>query len=490
MTEAVTPPLGSGTQIVRFVPSFRSETPSFKHDNEFLTINALPSKQERFWRCERLSFCAAAMITACFMVVAFSYADAEEKRKPTAAEARIVQTVEFLASDELQGRGLGTRGLDRAAGYIGQEFIRLGLATDLCDGGPFQTFLVPMSLKKRRPRVDWWSVFVQGAGTDGAAAEKGGERPDSNTPATSERERSGPPLRYGPATPAPPKPEKAKPRMAKLKNVVAVLEGEGPRAEETIVVGAHYDHLGEDRDAEGEPVIYNGANDNASGTAAMLEVARMLSKRPKRLPRRIVFVAFSGEEHGLLGSLHWVNHPPVPLKKTIAMINLDMIGRMQGDCVMAMGTGSSPALAKMVKSIGKRHGLKLVLVPGQRACSDHAPFCSHGIPAVHFFTTGGMRDYHRPTDVAEKLNYEGIHRIALVTADLAVALAEAQQPPKFVGGGLQSELLRGAVRLFGRAVQGPEAEKPKPAKKETAPKKKADGGKSPEAAVAPGKPGR
>ena len=197
---------------------------------------------------------------------------------------------------------------------------------------------------------------------------------------------------------------------------MAVLEGEGPRADETIVIGAHYDHLGEERNDEGEPVVYNGANDNASGTAALLEIARILSNRKEKLPRRIVFVAFSGEELGLLGSLHYVDDPPVPLAQTIAMINLDMVGRLQSDTIVAMGTGSSPAMALAAERIAREHGISLLPISFSLPCSDHSPFHAHAVPVIFFATIGGLRDYHRPSDTAEKLNYEGIRRVARMTA--------------------------------------------------------------------------
>ncbi|MBN1591557.1 MAG: M20/M25/M40 family metallo-hydrolase, partial [Pirellulales bacterium] len=354
----------------------------------------------------------AVFVAAWLLPIGAARAMAEEKTTPAdkyetplAVEARIRDTVEYLASDELQGRGLGTKGLDRAAGYIGQQFIQLGLKTDLCNGGPFQSFVVRTHKDKLRRQVDWWSILAQAAGTDGAATHEAGKP----SPATRTRE----------------KPKRTKSGKARIKNVIAVLESQGPRAEETIVIGAHYDHLGEQRDADGEPIVFNGANDNASGTAALLEIARVLSQHKQKLPRRVVFVAFSGEEHGLLGSLHYVGHPPIPLEKTIAMINLDMIGRMEGDQLSAMGTGSSTALFKAAETVAKSHGIQLLPIPGNMPCSDHAPFYSRGVPVIHFLTLVGMQDYHQPSDTAEKLDYPGIRRIAMLAADLAVAVAIA-----------------------------------------------------------------
>jgi len=401
--------------------------------------------------------CPVAAVLAACLVAALCGPTFGREKDEAAAVTRIRRAVEFLSDDDMQGRGLGTKGLDRAAGFIGQEFMRMGLATDLCDGTPFQTFTVRVTNKNRREQIDWMSALaragIRHAGSNGAkVADSGGHSGTSTLP-------------QGSSTRKPLTPDGSKPRTAKIKNVVAALEGAGPRAEETIVIGAHYDHLGERCDDDGEPIVYNGANDNASGTAALLEVARILSSRKEKLPRRIVFVAFSGEEQGLLGSLHYVAHPAVPMKKTIAMINLDMVGRLEDDQIMAMGTGSSPALAKMAQRISKKHGLRLLPIPFSWPCSDHAPFYSHMVPVVFFATTGGFRDYHGPGDDAETLDYAGIRRVALITADLAVEVAKADEPPQYVKEGLPGTLLRGVVRIFGQTAKEIVTEKPEKTKK-------------------------
>ncbi len=344
--------------------------------------------------------------------------------------------VYFLADDKLQGRKPGTEGGRAAGRHIAEEFKKYGLAPgdlapdDLASGDD----------DNDDAAGDYFQTFT---------------------------------TRY--------------------RNVLAILPGSDPELKhEVVILGAHYDHVGygAEHNSYGPfGQIHNGADDNASGTSGLLELAEAFKMLPKAPRRSILFVFWDAEELGMFGSKHWGDHPTVPLDRVAAMINLDMIGRMEGDCVMALGTDSSPALAKMVKTVGKQHELKLMLLPGQRACSDHASFHSHGIPAVHFFTIGGIWDTHKPTDVAEKLNYEGIHRIVLATADLAVALAEVEEPAEFVTGDLRSELLRGAVRLFGQAINGLGGEKRKPADKETGPKEK-EATKSRNAAAAPGKPDR
>ncbi|NLE37947.1 MAG: M20/M25/M40 family metallo-hydrolase [Pirellulaceae bacterium] len=406
----------------------------------------------------------------------------------SAAEARIRQTVELLASDAMEGRGLGTKGLDRAADYLSRRFAELGLKTDLCGGGPFHEFTVQTQKDGDRHRVDW-SGFLADAGQKQQTAGQPGAGLDTATDARTKpnasqhvEPKSGP--RVDPRTDSKTDPrtesmdgftndrksdeswhaEKTREKTATktikttIKNVVAVLEGEGPLAHETIIIGAHYDHLGQRRGENGEEVVYYGANDNASGTAALLEVARILSRRESKLPRRIVFVAFSGEEQGLLGSLHYVNHPPIPLGDTIAMINLDMVGRMEDDYVMVMGTGSSPALAQMTRQTADEHEIGLLSIPSTSPCSDHAPFYSRRIPVVFFCTIGDMRDYHQPTDTADKIYYPGIERVARMTADLAVTVAEAEERPEFTERGLQGALLRGAIRFFGNVARQMAAE--------------------------------
>ncbi len=203
--------------------------------------------------------------------------------------------------------------------------------------------------------------------------------------------------------------------VAKTKNVVGVIEGEGPHADETIVMGAHYDHLGRGGFGSLAPFsreIHNGADDNASGTTMLMETARRIAARPDKLPRRIVFIAFSGEERGLLGSSHYVEHPLYPLDKTVMMLNFDMVGRLNArDEVTIYGTGTSPGLDKVVDSLGQSFGLKIQKIADGRGPSDQESFYRKNIPVLFFFT-GTHLDYHRPSDDADRLNYPGMARIA------------------------------------------------------------------------------
>jgi hypothetical protein len=248
-------------------------------------------------------------------------------------------------------------------------------------------------------------------------------------------------------------------------NVVGILPGNDPKfKDEVIVIGAHYDHLG--RGGEGslaprEGEIHHGADDNASGTAALLELARRLSTNAPKPRRTIVFIAFSGEEEGLLGSDYYVNHPAVPLAKTVAMINMDMIGRLQDQKLIIGGIGTAPewrALVEAQNSVANManaalsepgsanmrvtldpkitpagfpvvigaNGLPVVIMTKQPieaatpftltlnedgfGPSDHSSFYGKQIPVL-FFWTGTHNDYHKPSDTSDKINYEGEAKI-------------------------------------------------------------------------------
>jgi hypothetical protein len=209
-------------------------------------------------------------------------------------------------------------------------------------------------------------------------------------------------------------------KKAEVKNVVAVLEGEGPHADETIVVGAHYDHLGLGGAGSLAPwtkEIHNGADDNASGTATLLETARLLATSGKKPQRRIVFIAFTGEERGLLGSAHYTREPRFPLDKTIAMFNLDMVGRLNNEKLVVYGTGTAKSFDGLVDGLGKKYGFNVAKEPQGFGPSDHASFYAKKIPVLHMFTNTHS-DYHRPSDDADKLNIDGMQRVAAMLVDI------------------------------------------------------------------------
>ena len=220
-------------------------------------------------------------------------------------------------------------------------------------------------------------------------------------------------------------------------NVLARLPGR--RAERTLVVGAHFDHLGRGgpgslaRDSVGE--IHNGADDNASGTAVVLEIARCLAAGP-RPDGDVVFALWSAEELGLLGSEYWAEHPTVALADVRANLNLDMVGRADDGAVQVLGAGTSAELAAWLEEAGPRAGLELqVSLSGQGVGgSDHQTFLKREIPALHFFS-GVHVDYHKPSDDADKFEADGARRVASLVLDLVThmqavpVLAYVAPPP-------------------------------------------------------------
>jgi len=229
------------------------------------------------------------------------------------------------------------------------------------------------------------------------------------------------------------------------RNVVGVLEGAGPLKDETIVIGAHYDHLGNgdegdslDRSPSGK--VHFGADDNASGTSGLLELARRFGTMKERQGRRIVFIAFSGEEKGLIGSQYYVKNPTFPIEKTVFMLNMDMIGRMtqvedkdkvKRDRLVLYGTGTSPEMDKLVDEVTKPFDYKLFKIPGGSGPSDHTSFYAKKMPVLFFFS-GTHVDYHKPTDTPDRINLVGMKKI-LDTAEVFVKhFATLEERPKFV----------------------------------------------------------
>ncbi len=236
------------------------------------------------------------------------------------------------------------------------------------------------------------------------------------------------------------------------RNVVAVSEGAGPLADETVVIGAHYDHLGMGEPgtlAPKEAKIHYGADDNGSGSTGLLELARRYGKMKERRGRRIVFIAFSGEEQGLYGSIHYCKEPPFPLDKTKFMINMDMIGRLTAveakkgdggpkrDQLVVYGTGTTADLDKLVDVTNKTFDFKMFKIPGGTGPSDHASFYAKKVPVLFLFT-GTHKDYHKPTDTADKINLAGLQKVvdfAQVFADHYASTTDPVAYLKTKGGG-------------------------------------------------------
>jgi hypothetical protein len=222
-------------------------------------------------------------------------------------------------------------------------------------------------------------------------------------------------------------------------NIVGILPGTGKAsdgsalARDVVILGAHYDHLGygdSNSLAPGEKAIHHGADDNASGTAMLLEVARQL-RAEGPLPRTVLFVAFAGEERGLLGSGHYTANPLVPLERTAAMVNLDMVGRLVDDKLIVHGTGTGTGFDPLIDRLTEAAGFTVAKEPGGFGPSDHSSFYARKIPVMHVFT-GSHTDYHRPTDTAEKINYAGMVRISRLIAAIIRDLATAPEPPAYI----------------------------------------------------------
>jgi aminopeptidase YwaD len=266
---------------------------------------------------------------------------------------RVGADIRFLSSDALEGRGTGTAGNDSAAAFASRRYAALRL-----------TPIVP--------------GYLQSFTARSAISAHGGV-----------------------------------PAELRTQNVVALLPGTDPALRgQLVVVGAHIDHLGRSTvgalDPMAQNAIRNGADDNASGTAAVLELARLFRDRPMR--RSMLFVNFSGEELGLLGSQYFVEHSPLPVDSIVAMLNFDMIGRMRGDSVIVYGVATATELPALLDSANVRARLTVRGIGDGFGPSDHSSFFARGIPVLHFFTNI-HDDYHRASDDFEKINVAGTARV-------------------------------------------------------------------------------
>ncbi|HPH99473.1 MAG TPA: M20/M25/M40 family metallo-hydrolase [Chitinophagaceae bacterium] len=279
-------------------------------------------------------------------------------QKSAAVEKQLIQNlkthIQFLASDLLEGRRTGTKGEMLAAHYIANKFSEYGLMPK----GDYRYFEMPFDQQ-----------FVIQA-------------KDSVTKKT---------------------------RMGT--NVIAYIDNKAPY---TIILGAHFDHLGYGEDhnsmyAGTAPMIHNGADDNASGTAALLELARVL-KKEKKSPYNYLFIAFSGEELGLFGSKYFVEHPTIDLQKVNYMINMDMVGRLNDSThnLTIGGIGTSPTWSSILSTQNPSFTIKID--SSGTGPSDHTSFYRKNIPVLFFFT-GLHQDYHKPSDDFDKINYNGEAKI-------------------------------------------------------------------------------
>lgn len=289
------------------------------------------------------------------------------------SEDALRKHVEFLASSRLEGRGLGSPGLDEAADYIVAQFKKAGLQPAGDDGSFYQK----------------WSA---NAGENG--------------------------------------------KKVLMKNIVAVLQGTKKElAGQSVVVCAHYDHLGHgwpDVHRGDEGKIHYGADDNASGVAVMLELAKVLTQNLKP-DRSIVFVAFTGEEEGLLGSKYYVkNMTRYPADKIIGVLNLDTVGRLGNNKLMVLNSSSAREWKFIFMGGSYVTGVESQMISQDLDASDQGSFIAAGIPAVQFFS-GPNEDYHRPSDTADKIDAAGMVKVATFVKEAVVYLAERKEPLTFQG---------------------------------------------------------
>ena len=251
---------------------------------------------------------------------------------------------------------------------------------------------------------------------------------------------------------------------ATVNNVLAWLPGQ---TDEYVIIGAHYDHLGRGNFDSLAPSqigqIHPGADDNASGTAGVLELARLLSPRRGQLKRSILFMDFAGEELGLLGSAAWVQNPSRPLAKATAMINMDMIGRIKDDKIYIGGVGTGSTFKSVLEQAEKETPFKVEYSAGGYSSSDHTSFVSKKIPVLFFFS-GLHSDYHKPSDTWDKINSPTAARLLDMVGNVVVQLAEAPDPPAFQvvaedrpptgGGGSGYGPYFGSIPDFGQTENG------------------------------------
>lgn len=244
---------------------------------------------------------------------------------------------------------------------------------------------------------------------------------------------------------------------SETKNVVGILEGNHPTLKEQyIIIGAHFDHIGLGGPGSGSLLsdtiaIHNGADDNASGTAGLLEIAQYISARRQEINRSFIFVAFSAEELGLLGSAYFVKNPPIDLKNSVAMLNMDMIGRLRDSVLTVQGVGTSPVWNEIIARQNSDSIFKLKLGQDGFGSSDHASFNAKEIPVLFFFT-GLHSDYHKPTDDWNLINYEGQKLVADFVTKIALDLDTISIKPEYTKVAISSsqrEGMRGFRVSFG-----------------------------------------
>lgn len=309
-----------------------------------------------------------------------------DNREVTVTE--LTDHISYLASDALKGRETGTAGDSLAAEYIRKELALCGFIPLTGDG--FQRFP--------------WSANAGMDSAGGMIMETGRSR-----------------------------------------NVVMMLPGENDSLKnEYIIIGAHFDHLGQGGKGSSSMrqdtiAVHPGADDNASGIGMMLEIAEKFALTKGSHPRTIICAAFAGEEKGLLGSKYFVNNPVIDLVKVNAMINLDMVGRLQVSNILQInGIGTSPGFRDLVNKLNDTSSIKLALSEAGYGPSDHSSFYSKNMPVL-FFTTGAHTDYHKPSDTYDMINYEGMVKVSSLIFDITHYIDSLPQKLAFSEAGPKEE---------------------------------------------------
>ncbi|MCB0497825.1 MAG: M28 family peptidase [Cyclobacteriaceae bacterium] len=272
--------------------------------------------------------------------------------------------MEYLASDKLEGREVGTKGELMAAKYVAKRFKQIGLEPKGTDGY-YQEFSV---------------------------------KPKYNPHAKVQKDTS---------------------KAIVGRNVIGYIDNQAPT---TVVIGAHFDHLGygDEGSLSGEHAIHNGADDNASGVTVLLQVADWL--KGKYTHNNYLIISFSGEEKGLWGSNWFVKHSTIDLSTVNYMLNMDMVGRLDKERKLAVyGTGTSPTWDTILDEIAKKNNVDMIKKPSGVGPSDHTSFYLADEPVLHFFT-GQHDDYHKPSDDADKINYEGMKTVQSFVEDVIAAV--------------------------------------------------------------------
>ena len=351
----------------------------------------------------------AALAVAAALVAGCSAATEKVTAGPAALSARsdgdttlLRRDINHLASDALEGRLTGTPGNDSAAAYIARRYELLGLevAGDTAGRDCIPVDSLESSLEKE---------------TGSQVALKAREGTACHAPYLQPfTARSVAAAHAGLDT------------ALATQNVVALVPGTDPELKQQyVVIGAHFDHLGRSSFGSMDPAagnaIRHGADDNASGTAAVMELARLFAREPVR--RSIIFANFSGEELGLLGSQYFVEHPPVPLESIDAMLNFDMVGRMRDNKLIVYGVATAKELSDIVDSANVEPKISVAAVGDGYGPSDQSSFYAEGIPVLHFFTDL-HEDYHRATDVASKIDVADEARVVNYAERIARAIAD------------------------------------------------------------------